>query len=72
MEKEKDSSSKYIKMDFSLQTPEERTALVERIVKETPPQRLTPSYLEKLADYIIFAMEKKKKKKKKIFNVTHY
>ena len=50
MEKEKGGSSNYIKMDFSLQTPEERTALVEKIVKETPPQRLTPSYLEKLAD----------------------
>lgn len=71
MEKEKGGSSNYIKMDFSLQTPEERTALVEKIVKETPPQRLTPSYLEKLADYIIFAMEKKERQEKKILTDNH-
>lgn len=55
----------YIKMDFSLETPEERNALVEKIIKETPPEKLTHKYLEKLADYIIDAMMDKQEKKNK-------
>ena len=55
-----------IKMDFSLQTPEERNDLVKKIVEQTPPEKLTPKYLERLADYIIFAMDKEEKKQKKI------
>lgn len=61
---EEDSS--YIKMDFSLETPEERNKKVEEIIANTPPERLTPKYLEKLADYIIFAMDKQERKQKKI------
>ena len=64
MAEEKDGG--YIKMDFSLETPDERNELVKKIIKETPPERLTNSYLEKLADYIIFAMDKEERKKKKI------
>lgn len=56
----------YIKMDFSLETPEERNDLVQKIITETPSERLTPQYLEKLADYIIFAMDKQERKHKKI------
>lgn len=55
----------YIKMDFSLETPEERTKKVEEIIANTPPERLTPKYLEKLADYIIFAMDKEERKQKR-------
>ena len=61
---EKDSG--YIKMDFSLETPAERNELVQKIIKETPPEKLTNTYLEKLADYIIFAMDKEERKQKKI------
>lgn len=56
----------YIKMDFSLETPEERNALVQKIIEQTPPEKLTHKYLEKLADYIIFAMDKQERKNKKI------
>ena len=56
----------YIKMDFSLETPEERNALVQKIIEKTPPEKLTNKYLEKLADYIIFAMDKQERKEKKI------
>lgn len=56
----------YIKMDFSLVTPQERVKKVEEIIANTPSERLTPYYLEKLADYIIFAMDKEERKKKKI------
>lgn len=56
----------YIKMDFSLESPYERNALVQKIIEQTPPEKLTHKYLEKLADYIIFAMDKQEKKNKKI------
>ena len=55
-----------IKLDYTLQTPEERKALVEQIVKQTPPSQMTEKYLEILSDYIIFTMDKEEKKKKEI------
>ena len=61
---EKDNG--YIKMDFSLESPFERNELVKKIIEQTPPERLTNSYLEKLTDYIIFAMDKEERKQKKI------
>lgn len=64
MIEEKDNG--YIKMDFSLETPFERNELVKKIIEQTPPERLTSSYLEKLTDYIIFAMDKEERKQKKI------
>lgn len=54
------------KLDYTLESPEERIALVDRIVNETPPEQLTNKYLEILADYIIFAMDKEERKKKHI------
>ena len=56
----------YIKMDFSLETLEERNEKVKEIIEKTPPEKLTPKYLEKLTDYIIFAMDKQERKEKKI------
>lgn len=54
------------KLDYSLQTPQERNELVKKIIDETPPEQLTNKYLTILSDYIIFAMDKKERKKKKI------
>ena len=53
-----------MKLDYSLETPEERNQLVAAILAETPDP--TPQYLEILADYLIFCMEKQEKKEKKI------
>ena len=53
-----------MKLDYSLNLPEERKALVEKILQETPEP--TPSYLESLADYLVFCMEKEERKQKKI------
>lgn len=53
------------KLDYSLETPEERNELVKKIIDETPPEQLTNKYLEILTDYIIFAMDKEERKKKK-------
>ena len=53
-----------IKLDYSLSSPAERNELVKKILEENPDPGA--KYLEILADYLIFAMEKKEKKEKKI------
>lgn len=53
-----------IKLDYTLNSPQERLELVKKILEETPNP--TPSYLEILADYLVFCMEKEEKKEKKI------
>lgn len=53
-----------IKLDYSLETPEERNELVQKILAETPDP--SPKYLEILADYLILCMEKQERKEKKI------
>lgn len=63
---EENNSKPIIKLDYQLQTPQERNELVKKICAETPPHLLTPRYLEILSDYIIFAMDKEERKKKKI------
>ena len=55
-----------LKLDYTIQSPEERNELVKKIVDSLPPQKLTKRYLEILADYIIFAMTKEEKKSKQI------
>lgn len=55
-----------IKLDYSIESPQERTALVQKIIDAAPPERLTHRYLQILANYIIFAMTKKEKKQKTI------
>jgi hypothetical protein len=59
------------KLDYSLESPEERNELVKKIIAETPPEQLRPKYLEILSDYIIFAMDKKERKEKKILTENH-
>ena len=44
-----------IKLDYTIESPEERKALVEKIIAENPD--LTPGYLEVLADYLVLCME---------------
>ena len=55
-----------LKLDYTIQSPQQRTKLVKKIVESLPPQRLTNRYCEILADYIIFAMTKEEKREKKI------
>ena len=38
----------YIKMDFSLESSQERTEHVKKIIANTPPERLNSTYLEKI------------------------
>ena len=53
-----------LKLDYTLESPEERLALVEKILEENPEPN--NSYLEILADYLVLCMEKKEKKERKI------
>ena len=53
-----------IKLDYSLQTPEERNELVQRILDENPDPN--PRYLEILADYLVLCMEKQEKKERQL------
>lgn len=53
-----------IKLDYSLETPEERNELVKQILAENPEPN--EKYLEALADYLILCMEKQEKKEKQI------
>ena len=52
------------KLDYSLQTPEERNELVKQILAEDPNP--SEKYMEVLTDYLILCMEKQEKKEKKI------
>jgi hypothetical protein len=52
------------KLDYSLQSPEERNELVKKILAEMDEEP-TPQYLEVLADYLILAIEKQKRKEER-------
>lgn len=58
-----------MKLDYTIESPEERNELVKKILKETPNP--TPAYLEILANYLIYCMEKQEKKQKKILTDNH-
>ena len=53
------------KLDYTLQTPEERNELVKKILAEMDDEP-TPQYLEILADYLILAIEKQERKEKRL------
>lgn len=49
----------HIKLDYTLESYEERIDLVNKIIESTPSDKLTSKYLEILADYLIFTDYKK-------------
>ena len=53
-----------IKLDYSLQTPEERNELVQKVLEDNPDP--SEGYLEILADYLVLCMEKQEKKERKL------
>jgi hypothetical protein len=52
------------KLDYTLDSPEERKKLVEQILEENPEP--SPLYLETLGDYLALCMEKQERKNRKI------
>lgn len=59
------------KLDYSLESPQERNILVHKIIDNASPEQLTSKYLEILADYLIFAMDKEERKQKNILTENH-
>lgn len=63
MEEDLDKGQQF-KLDYSIQSSQERNELVKKIIENTPKENLSNKYLEILANYIIFAMTKEEKKEK--------
>ena len=57
-----EENTAYIKMDYSL-SPEERVKKAEEIVSNTPSDKLTSNYLDKIAEYIAVAGTREENKK---------
>ena len=53
-----------LKLDYTLESPEERKQLVEKILEDCPNP--TSQYLETLADYLVLCMEKQERKERKV------
>ena len=53
-------------LDYSIQSPQQRKKLVQKIINQTPPEKLTKKYLENMANYLIFAMTKEQRKNRQI------
>lgn len=53
-----------IKLDYTLEKPEDRNELVKKILEDNPDPG--EKYLEILADYLILCMEKQERKERKI------
>lgn len=61
----------HIKMDYTLDTAEKRIEKVNEIIANTPSEKLTPYYLDKMAKYIIdVTLTKEEKKKKEIITTN--
>jgi hypothetical protein len=45
----------HIKLDYTLETPEERNELVKIVIANTPPEKLSRQYLKAMSDYILDA-----------------
>ena len=60
-----------LKLDYTIKEPAARVELVNKILASTDPNKLTLRYLEIMADYMIFAMDKQERAKKKILTDNH-
>jgi hypothetical protein len=58
-----------MKLDYTIESPEERNELVKKMLEENPDT--TPAYLEIMADYLVYCMEKQERKEKKILTDNH-
>lgn len=61
----------YIKMNYKLKTAEERVEKVKEIIANTPSERLTQKYLDKLSDYIVIPIERQERKENHIITDNH-
>ena len=54
-----------MQLDYTLTTPEERIECVNRLLAETPDEKLTPQYLSYMSNYILFTQDRNQTKKEK-------
>lgn len=54
----------YIKMDYTLEKPEDRLLKVNEILNNTPEIKLNSQYLERLTDYLVQTADKQERKQK--------
>ena len=54
------------RLDPTIQDPQERNKIVTQIVEQTPLEKLTPSYLRILTEYLVYPLEKEERRQKKI------
>lgn len=66
LQESQNQNKNYLKLDYSIQEPEKRVELVNKIIENALPEKLTNKYLQTLSNYIIFAMDKKQRKEKTI------
>lgn len=55
-----------LKLDYTIDDPQARIELVNRILESAPAEKLTPHYLDTLSDYIVLAQTKEERREKKI------
>lgn len=60
-----------LRLDPTIQDSNERNQLVKKILAQTPPEKLTPKYLEYLATYITYPLDKKERLQNKIITQNH-
>lgn len=54
-----------MQLDYTLTTPEERIECVNKLISETPDEKLTPQYLLYMSNYILFTQDRHQTKKEK-------
>lgn len=57
---------KELRLDPTIQDPQERNKLVTKIIEQTPSENITPNYLQILTEYLVYPLEKEQRKEKKI------
>ena len=48
-----EQEQEYIKLDYTLKDPQERIALVNKIIESLPSEKLTKKYLDIMGEYIL-------------------
>lgn len=54
-----------MKLDYSLETADERVAYINKVLENTPKEKLTAKYLSFMSDYMLFASDRNQTKKEK-------
>ena len=54
-----------MQLDYTLNTSEERIECVNKLIAETPPEKLTKGYLSYMSDYILFVADRNQTKKER-------